>query len=82
MTRSSLCRILTLTLFLSTRVSGDQLSDESGEAPGSFNETLILYNEATESLSNLTGSISDLTEEIEENIKLKNEVVGAVRYDC
>jgi len=63
-------------------VSGDQLSDESGEAPGSLNETLILYNEATESLSNLTGSISDLTEEIEENIKLKNEVVGVVRYDC
>ena len=82
MTRSSLCRILTLTLFLCTRVSGDQLSDESEETPDSFNETLILYNEATESLSNLTGSIYDLTEEIEENIKLKNEVVCVVRYDC
>ena len=76
MTGSFLCAILKITLLLSTssRVSTDDLSEHSEDTPSSFNKTLILYNEATDNLNNLTGSISELTEEIEDTIKLKNEV--------
>ena len=66
---SYLYRILNIILLLSAPVAGDELKE-----PVSFNRSLILYNEATENLDNVTQTISDLNANLEENTKLKNEV--------
>ena len=76
MTGGLLGGILRLILLLSAcaRVFGDQVNEDSSEPAVSYNKSLILYTEATENLKNVTGIISELNEDIEDNIKLKNEV--------
>ena len=76
MTGGLLGGILRLILLLSAcaRVFGDQDIEDSSEPALSYNKSLILYTEATENLKNVTGIISELNEDIEDNIKLKNEV--------
>ena len=76
MTGGLLGGILRLILLLSAcaRVFGDQVNEDSSEPALSYNKSLILYTEATENLKNVTGIISELNEDIEDNIKLKNEV--------
>ena len=76
MTGGLLGGILRLILLLSAcaRVFGDQDIEDSSEPAVSYNKSLILYTEATENLKNVTGIISELNEDIEDNIKLKNEV--------
>ena len=76
MTGGLLGGILRLILLLSACawVFGDQVNEDSSEPAVSYNKSLILYTEATENLKNVTGIISELNEDIEDNIKLKNEV--------
>ena len=66
--------ILKIYLLLSVPVSGQDLNEERIDQELPFNKSLIIYNEASQNLQNVTRTIADLNEAIEETTKLKNEV--------
>merc|ERR1712062_487253 len=68
--------ILKISLLLSVPISGKDVNEERIDQPLPFNESLLIYNEASENLKNVSKTIADLNEAIKETNKLKNEAVS------
>ena len=68
--------ILKICLLLSApvAVSGQDINEERIDQSVPFNRSLLIYNEASQNLENVTRTIADLEEAIKETTKLKNEV--------
>ena len=78
--------ILKISLLLSVPISGKDVNEERIDQPLPFNESLLIYNEASKNLKNVSKTIADLNEAIKETTKLKNEVkkffIKLLKYNC